>query len=117
MGHKPNTNHWGDELPSLAQAVVDFFHQADNSQGAPFFDLDPRPGHVRLGETRAIGPLASYASKVRGLMNAKGDLQAVLSRGADVTIVTISDAGQTISRQSQDRCETLRIAPLFSQTA
>ena len=117
MGHKNNIDHWAEELPKLAQATKEFFQKADNEESPCAFDLDPRPGHVRLGETRVVGPFSAFASVVRGLMNDKGDLQAILSQDQETTILTITDGGHTICRQRGEECETFRVTPLFTKSA
>lgn len=84
-------------LEQLAHLTTQFFLQADNTSHAGRFDLDPREGYVRLGQTKANGLLGSEIEEVRGLMNPRRELQAILSGRCGDSVFTISHQGRQIS--------------------
>ena len=73
----------------MAAWTLRFFRDADNKEQRGLIDLDPRKGYVRLGETRLAKEAFGY-SHVRGLMNPKGDLQAVFSGRQGQLVLTLS---------------------------
>ena len=73
----------------MAAWLLRFFRQADNVERRDLLDLDPRRGYVRLGDTKLREETFGY-SRVRGLMNPKGDLQAVLTGPRGQIVLTVS---------------------------
>jgi hypothetical protein len=78
------------DFGEIAAWAVGFFKNADNAERPGLFDLDSRHGYVRLGETKLDEAVSFGFSKIRGLMNPKGDLQAVLSGARDHLVLTVS---------------------------